>query len=93
MAKGDKAEGLQVVSSSSPSSPGDVEFITVVVKRLCLLSTAQKRKAAALLDARMAKIYRRQRHSREGDSASDDDDEGLDIKGPLDLSRCLTIKG
>ncbi|XP_029988961.1 lysine (K)-specific demethylase 2Aa isoform X2 [Sphaeramia orbicularis] len=35
-----------------------------------------KRKAASLLDARMAKIYRRQRHSRDGDeSASDDDDD------------------
>ncbi|KAM9362647.1 lysine (K)-specific demethylase 2Aa [Symphorus nematophorus] len=35
-----------------------------------------KRKASSLLDARMAKIYRRQRHSRDGDdSASDDDDE------------------
>lgn len=38
----------------------------------------QKRKSSSLLDARMAKIYRRQRHSRDGeDSASDDDDEGL----------------
>lgn len=28
----------------------------------------------------MAKIYRRQRHSRDGDdSASDDDDEGLSV--------------
>ncbi|XP_073332696.1 lysine (K)-specific demethylase 2Aa isoform X3 [Pagrus major] len=35
-----------------------------------------KRKSSSLLDARMAKIYRRQRHSRDGDdSASDDDDE------------------
>ncbi|TNN80698.1 Lysine-specific demethylase 2A [Liparis tanakae] len=35
-----------------------------------------KRKSSTLLDARMAKIYRRQRHSRDGDdSASDDDDE------------------
>ncbi|XP_060908954.1 lysine (K)-specific demethylase 2Aa isoform X2 [Labrus mixtus] len=36
-----------------------------------------KRKSSSLLDARMAKIYRRQRHSRDGDdSASDDEDEG-----------------
>ncbi|XP_074545028.1 lysine (K)-specific demethylase 2Aa isoform X2 [Halichoeres trimaculatus] len=36
-----------------------------------------KRKSSSLLDARMAKIYRRHRHSRDGDdSASDDDDEG-----------------
>ncbi|XP_034751183.1 lysine (K)-specific demethylase 2Aa isoform X6 [Etheostoma cragini] len=35
-----------------------------------------KRKSSTLLDARMAKIYRRQRHSRDGDdSASDDDDD------------------
>ncbi|GLD52279.1 lysine (K)-specific demethylase 2Aa isoform X4, partial [Lates japonicus] len=35
-----------------------------------------KRKSSSLLDARMAKIYRRQRHSHDGDdSASDDDDE------------------
>ncbi|XP_068176925.1 lysine (K)-specific demethylase 2Aa [Antennarius striatus] len=35
-----------------------------------------KRKSSSLLDARMAKIYRQQRHSRDGDdSASDDDDE------------------
>lgn len=35
-----------------------------------------KRKSSTLLDARMAKIYRRQRHSRDGDdSASDEDDE------------------
>ncbi|XP_078123365.1 lysine (K)-specific demethylase 2Aa isoform X2 [Sander vitreus] len=35
-----------------------------------------KRKSSSLLDARMAKIYRRQRHSRDGDdSASDDDDD------------------
>uniref|UniRef100_A0AAQ5YDJ8 [histone H3]-dimethyl-L-lysine(36) demethylase n=2 Tax=Amphiprion TaxID=80969 RepID=A0AAQ5YDJ8_AMPOC len=35
-----------------------------------------KRKSSSLLDARMAKIYRRQQHSRDGDdSASDDDDE------------------
>ncbi|XP_042340243.1 lysine (K)-specific demethylase 2Aa isoform X2 [Plectropomus leopardus] len=35
-----------------------------------------KRKSSTLLDARMAKIYRRHRHSRDGDdSASDDDDE------------------
>lgn len=40
----------------------------------------QKRKSSSLLDARMAKIYRRQRHSRDGDdSASDDDDEGLSV--------------
>ncbi|KAM7418288.1 hypothetical protein PAMA_015751 [Pampus argenteus] len=37
---------------------------------------AVKRKSSSLLDARMAKIYRRQRHSRdEDDSASDDDNE------------------
>ncbi|XP_040001625.1 lysine (K)-specific demethylase 2Aa isoform X6 [Xiphias gladius] len=37
---------------------------------------AVKRKSSSLLDARMAKIYRRQRHSHDGDdSASDDDDE------------------
>ncbi|XP_041641155.1 lysine (K)-specific demethylase 2Aa isoform X1 [Cheilinus undulatus] len=35
-----------------------------------------KRKSSSLLDARMAKIYRRHRHSRDGDdSASDDEDE------------------
>ncbi|XP_029910000.1 lysine (K)-specific demethylase 2Aa isoform X2 [Myripristis murdjan] len=35
-----------------------------------------KRKSSSLLDARIAKIYRRHRHSRDGDdSASDDDDE------------------
>ncbi|XP_063740267.1 lysine (K)-specific demethylase 2Aa isoform X3 [Eleginops maclovinus] len=35
-----------------------------------------KRKSSSLLDARMAKIYRRQRHSHDGDdSASEDDDE------------------
>ncbi|KAM3622700.1 uncharacterized protein V6R79_002126 [Siganus canaliculatus] len=35
-----------------------------------------KRKSSSLLDARMAKIYRQHRHSRDGDdSASDDDDE------------------
>lgn len=46
----------------------------------------QKRKASSLLDARMAKIYRRQRHSRDGDeSASDDDDDGLyGFKNDLD---------
>lgn len=39
--------------------------------------SAQKRKSSSLLDARMAKIYRGQRHSQEGDdSASDDDDDG-----------------
>lgn len=38
----------------------------------------QKRKSSALLDARMAKIYRQQRHSRdEDDSGSDDEDAGL----------------
>ncbi|XP_035856060.1 lysine (K)-specific demethylase 2Aa isoform X3 [Sander lucioperca] len=38
-----------------------------------------KRKSSSLLDARMAKIYRRQRHSRDGDDSAsdDDDDEGL----------------
>ena len=46
----------------------------------------QKRKASSLLDARMAKIYRRQRHSRDGDdSASDDDDEGLYDLKPLEV--------
>lgn len=40
----------------------------------------QKRKSSSLLDARMAKIYRQQRHSRDGeDSASDDDDEGSSV--------------
>ncbi|XP_027139512.1 lysine (K)-specific demethylase 2Aa isoform X2 [Larimichthys crocea] len=34
-----------------------------------------KRKASSLLDARMAKIYRRQRHSRDGDDSASDDDE------------------
>ncbi|XP_008316002.1 lysine (K)-specific demethylase 2Aa isoform X2 [Cynoglossus semilaevis] len=35
-----------------------------------------KRKSSSLMDARLAKIYRQQRHSRDGDdSASDDDDE------------------
>lgn len=39
--------------------------------------SVQKRKSSTLLDARMAKIYRGQRHSQEGDdSASDDEDEG-----------------
>lgn len=38
----------------------------------------QKRKSSSLLDARIAKIYRRHRHSRDDDdSASDDDDDGL----------------
>ncbi|XP_034080352.1 lysine (K)-specific demethylase 2Aa isoform X2 [Gymnodraco acuticeps] len=38
-----------------------------------------KRKSSSLLDARMAKIYRRQRHSHDGDdSASDDDDDDDD---------------
>uniref|UniRef100_H3CC49 [histone H3]-dimethyl-L-lysine(36) demethylase n=1 Tax=Tetraodon nigroviridis TaxID=99883 RepID=H3CC49_TETNG len=38
----------------------------------------QKRKSSTLLDARMAKIYRQQRHSRdEDDSGSDDEDAGL----------------
>ncbi|KAM8879033.1 lysine (K)-specific demethylase 2Aa isoform 2-T2 [Spinachia spinachia] len=38
-----------------------------------------KRKSSTLLDARMAKIYRRQRHSRDGDdSASDEDDDDDD---------------
>ncbi|XP_028998720.1 lysine (K)-specific demethylase 2Aa isoform X2 [Betta splendens] len=38
-----------------------------------------KRKSSTLLDARMAKIYRQQRHSRDGDdSASDDDDDDDD---------------
>lgn len=47
---------------------------------LCL-PHLQKRKSSSLLDARMAKIYRRQRHSRDGDdSASDDDDEGLSVE-------------
>lgn len=41
--------------------------------------TLQKRKSSTLLDARMAKIYRQQRHSRDGDdSASDDDDDDDD---------------
>ncbi|XP_059190229.1 lysine (K)-specific demethylase 2Aa isoform X2 [Centropristis striata] len=40
-----------------------------------------KRKSSSLLDARMAKIYRRQRHSRDGDdSASDDEDEASQRK-------------
>lgn len=41
----------------------------------------QKRKSSSLLDARMAKIYRRQRHSRDGDDSAsdDDDDEGLSV--------------
>ncbi|XP_070712468.1 lysine (K)-specific demethylase 2Aa isoform X1 [Pempheris klunzingeri] len=38
-----------------------------------------KRKSSSLLDARMAKIYRQQRHSHDGDdSASDDDDEATE---------------
>ncbi|KAF0037959.1 hypothetical protein F2P81_010833 [Scophthalmus maximus] len=39
-----------------------------------------KRKASTLLDARMAKIYRRQRHGHDDDDSAsddDDDDEGL----------------
>lgn len=41
-------------------------------------SSFQKRKSSTLLDARMAKIYRQQRHSRdEDDSGSDDEDAGL----------------
>ncbi|XP_072239775.1 lysine (K)-specific demethylase 2Aa isoform X2 [Leuresthes tenuis] len=40
------------------------------------ITEREKRKSSSLLDARMAKIYRRQLHSRDGeDSASDDDDE------------------
>ncbi|XP_075320358.1 lysine (K)-specific demethylase 2Aa isoform X2 [Odontesthes bonariensis] len=40
------------------------------------ISCRLKRKSSSLLDARMAKIYRRQLHSRDGDdSASDDEDE------------------
>lgn len=36
----------------------------------------------------MAKIYRRQRHSRDGDdSASDDDEEGLFLKTELMTTR------
>ncbi|KAK7930084.1 hypothetical protein WMY93_006479 [Mugilogobius chulae] len=34
-----------------------------------------KRKSSSLLDARMAKIYRQHRHSRDDDSGSEDDDE------------------
>lgn len=58
-------------------------FLLSVFPSVCLFvflftpASVQKRKSSSLLDARMAKIYRGQRHSQEGDeSASDDDDEG-----------------
>uniref|UniRef100_A0A672IC96 [histone H3]-dimethyl-L-lysine(36) demethylase n=1 Tax=Salarias fasciatus TaxID=181472 RepID=A0A672IC96_SALFA len=52
----------------------EVECVCVCVLMVSLL---QKRKSSSLLDARMAKIYRRQRHGRDGDdSASEDEDEG-----------------
>nr|XP_046256472.1 lysine (K)-specific demethylase 2Aa isoform X2 [Scatophagus argus] len=45
-----------------------------------------KRKSSSLLDARMAKIYRRQRHSRDGDdSASDDDDDEASLRRKMAL--------
>ncbi|XP_067354946.1 lysine (K)-specific demethylase 2Aa isoform X2 [Channa argus] len=63
---------LLLVAAPLPSQP--------ISSRLCKgdkgEGLAVKRKSSSLLDARMAKIYRRQRHSRDGDdSASDDDDE------------------
>ncbi|XP_068448028.1 lysine (K)-specific demethylase 2Aa isoform X2 [Clinocottus analis] len=63
---------LLLVAAPLPSQP--------ISSRLCKGDKGEglpaKRKSSTLLDARMAKIYRRQRHSRDGDdSASDDDDE------------------
>nr|XP_057947286.1 lysine (K)-specific demethylase 2Aa [Doryrhamphus excisus] len=43
------------------------------------LTDTEKRKSSSLLDARMAKIFRQQRHSRDGDS-SDDEDEATQRK-------------
>ncbi|TMS22808.1 Lysine-specific demethylase 2A [Larimichthys crocea] len=49
-----------------------------------------KRKASSLLDARMAKIYRRQRHSRDGDDSASDDDEGCSDEETIQRSRMMT---
>uniref|UniRef100_A0A4W6F7D6 [histone H3]-dimethyl-L-lysine(36) demethylase n=1 Tax=Lates calcarifer TaxID=8187 RepID=A0A4W6F7D6_LATCA len=55
-------------------------FFLILCLPFPLLLHLQKRKSSSLLDARMAKIYRRQRHSHDGDdSASDDDDEGFSM--------------
>ncbi|XP_061736864.1 lysine-specific demethylase 2A-like [Nerophis ophidion] len=43
------------------------------------LNDSEKRKSSTLLDARMAKIFRQQRHNRDGDS-SDDEDEATQRK-------------
>lgn len=81
--RGDKGESLSAVSHSYFISPSFFFFLSVCPSS-CFLFTrsasVQKRKSSSLLDARMAKIYRGQRHSQEGDeSASDDDDDGEPI--------------
>ncbi|XP_061534369.1 lysine (K)-specific demethylase 2Aa isoform X5 [Phycodurus eques] len=39
------------------------------------ITESEKRKCSSLLDARMAKIFRQQRHSRDGNDSSDDDED------------------
>ena len=89
--KGDKGEGLPLVSAQMLSVLLKTLFdLMFLVTAFCLLVfyflpsdspcthsvLIQKRKSSSLLDARMAKIYRRQRHSRDGDDSASDDDEG-----------------
>ncbi|XP_061628002.1 lysine (K)-specific demethylase 2Aa isoform X3 [Phyllopteryx taeniolatus] len=46
------------------------------------ITESEKRKCSSLLDARMAKIFRQQRHSRDGiDSSDDDEDEVIPTAG------------
>ncbi|XP_056890968.1 lysine (K)-specific demethylase 2Aa isoform X2 [Takifugu flavidus] len=82
---------LLLVAAPLPSQP--------ISSRLCKGDRGDglslKRKSSALLDARMAKIYRQQRHSRdEDDSASDDEDSvsqrrrmALHVRGGAHSSR------
>ncbi|XP_028271549.1 lysine (K)-specific demethylase 2Aa isoform X3 [Parambassis ranga] len=62
---------LLLVAAPLPSQP--------ITSRLSKVekgdSLPAKRKSSSLLDARMAKIYRQQRHSRDGDDSASDDDE------------------
>ncbi|XP_061628004.1 lysine (K)-specific demethylase 2Aa isoform X5 [Phyllopteryx taeniolatus] len=43
------------------------------------ITESEKRKCSSLLDARMAKIFRQQRHSRDGIDSSDDDEDEVSI--------------
>ncbi|KAM9792272.1 lysine (K)-specific demethylase 2Aa [Neosynchiropus ocellatus] len=65
---------LLLVAASLPSQPISSRLVRGAAYSAYIRPS--KRKSSTLLDARMAKIYRQHRHSRDGDESASDDEGG-----------------